>query len=419
MNLSKGVLKTASYGPACDGNVALLFAVLAPVMIGLAGGAIDFWRVSNARGSLQQVADATAIAGAREYVLGQKRMDMPKKAAEATAKMQIEQTGLDGVAYDIATSPGERSVAASLTQVIKPSLMVGLFRKEFEIEARAMAVSYESANLCVLSLDPRKDERIVVKDEAVLTGNNCSVHANSSHTRGLAAYDFSKIEAVQTSVTGGYAGPAANFTPPPITDYPEKQDPLKARPSVPRAGCDENGQILEDFSGSIRPGVFCGGLRIKGTSDVEFEPGIYVIKDGAFEVSGESRIHGTGVGVYLTGSDARFLFLEEASVQLSGPVHGMMAGLLIYQDRNVPNEPDSEIRSPNVSELVGTIYLPRGDLYIDTESEVAQASAFTAIIVDELMLSSRAHLILNSDYDATDVPLPPGMEGPPVVGLRE
>ena len=175
-----------------------------------------------------------------------------------------------------------------------------------------------------------------------------------------------------------YDGATTNFIPRPQTDYPAKPDPLAKRPSIPSDGCDEYDFELDNYVGDISPGIYCGGLTISGNSDVNLRPGIYIIKDGKLEINGTSRITGSEVGFYLTGSDARFWFIDDAFVEISGPETGPMAGLLIYQDRNVPNEPDSEIRSPNVREMVGTIYLPSGDLLIDTSSEVAQESAYTA-----------------------------------------
>ncbi len=39
-------------------------------------------------------------------------------------------------------------------------------------------------------------------------------------------------------------------------------------------------------------GVYCGGLILTGSVEVEFMPGIYIIKDGVFEVSGNAGAEG-------------------------------------------------------------------------------------------------------------------------------
>ena len=49
---------------AQDGNVALAFGLLLPVLLAAGGAAIDIALYSSARSSLQEIADAAAIAGA-------------------------------------------------------------------------------------------------------------------------------------------------------------------------------------------------------------------------------------------------------------------------------------------------------------------------------------------------------------------
>ena len=50
----------------------------------------------------------------------------------------------------------------------------------------------------------------------------------------------------------------------------------------PYSGCDHSGFSRDDYNNSVNPGVYCGGLEIKGNSNVTFNPGIYVISGGDF-----------------------------------------------------------------------------------------------------------------------------------------
>ena len=106
------------------------------------------------------------------------------------------------------------------------------------------------------------------------------------------------------------------------------------------------------------------------------------------------------------------LCCEEGSgfVSLTGPVDGVMAGLLVYGDRNAPTIMQHFIRSTNAHTLTGTIYLPRGDLRVDPGSQVGQNSAYTAIVANKIDIDQGPELVLNSDYDATDVPAPSGIK---------
>ena len=69
--------------------------------------------------------------------------------------------------------------------------------------------------------------------------------------------------------------------------------------------------------------------------------------------------------------------------------------------------------------LTGTIYLSRGQLLVDPNNAVAEDLAYTAIIANRLELTEGPELVLNSDYGATDVPVPAGIQSTAQVVLSE
>ncbi len=66
--------------------------------------------------------------------------------------------------------------------------------------------------------------------------------------------------------------------------------------------------------------------------------------------------------------------------------------------------------SDNARVLVGTLYFPQSHLYIDADAPIADQSAYTAIIARRLELYAGPHLVLNTDYDLTAVPVPDGVK---------
>jgi hypothetical protein len=64
-----------------------------------------------------------------------------------------------------------------------------------------------------------------------------------------------------------------------------------------------------------------------------------------------------------------------------------------------------------VRDKSGTIYLPVGDLVVDATNPVADQSAYTAIIAQHIELNKGPNLVLNADYDLTNVPAPEGLKG--------
>ena len=50
-------------------------------------------------------------------------------------------------------------------------------------------------------------------------------------------------------------------------------------------------------------------------------------------------------------------------------------------------------------------------LHVDANSPIADKSAYTAIVARMLTLYGGPHLVLNSNYEQTDVPVPKGIRG--------
>ena len=159
----------------------------------------------------------------------------------------------------------------------------------------------------------------------------------------------------------------------------------------------------------LDPGVYCGGIEIKRTAVVTMARGIHVIKDGILKVDDNASLVGEGVGLYFAGKESYFEFTAHARVDLSAPTEGVMAGILIFGDRNAPDLREYKITSNNARNLLGTIYLPRGYFLIDASNPVADQSAYTVIVARRLELKKAPNLILRSDYHRTDVPVPTGL----------
>ena len=50
-------------------------------------------------------------------------------------------------------------------------------------------------------------------------------------------------------------------------------------------------------------------------------------------------------------------------------------------------------------------------LVVDAKQPVADQSAYTAIVAQSIELNMGPNLVLNADYDMTDVPVPAGIAG--------
>jgi len=115
------------------------------------------------------------------------------------------------------------------------------------------------------------------------------------------------------------------------------------------------------------------------------------------------------VSFFFTGENAAIDFRREATIDLSAMRDGEIPGILFFQDRASDEGRDFKIESDDARNLLGTIYLPRGDLFVNAREPVADRSAFTVIVARKIELSEGPVLTLNTGYDDTDIPVPEGV----------
>lgn len=392
------------------GNVALAFGLLLPVILAAGGAAVDTALYANARQELQEIADAAALAGGREYLLNKASHGIARERAKAiAAKMLAAKPALAGAATTATAESSRRSVTVKIAYGYRPTLFVAMIKSPIMIDVSAVAEVSGGSNICVIGLHPEKGDTVKLDDQSLLRGEDCSVYSNSSDAHGIVVNGGARINSAFTCSSGGYDGPAGGFNPTPVTDCPPREDPLSGHLEPSVGSCAHTGLQLSNYSGRISPGVYCGGLVIDGASDVTFDPGLYFFKDGELQVKDKSRIVGDDVGFFFHGEGSRLMFEDKVSVSLSAPISGEMAGILFWRSKSATGNGVFEIKSNFVDRLVGTIYLPNDAFFVAVTEEVAEASAYTAIVAEQIQLVGRSKLILNTDYSNSLAPPPPGI----------
>jgi Flp pilus assembly protein TadG len=395
------------------GNFATTLAVLAPIFGGLIAGGVDFIAFNNQKSELQSAADGAALAAVNEAAL--KGWNHTVASSVAGSYMAANMRGAMNTdkyyKIDASVDVANREITVSVQQDHYPFFFASMFPSP-QIDVSATATAAGSTNICVIGLDPNRSGTVGLNDSAVLSAPECAVYSNSAATDGIAAIKWSRMTAELACSAGGYKGAASRYgSSPPLTDCPAIEDPLSSRPAPFVSNyCDGDGLVLKSKKGSttLSPGVYCNGLTIKSKANVTLEPGIYVIKDGPLTLSANASMVGDGVGFYFTGDDARFSLESGSIVDLKAAKSGKLAGLLFYQEHGSAEE-NFVLRSNKASMLLGTIYLPNGNFIIDTNSKVADESAYTAIVARTLTLKRKPNVVLNTNYDATDVPVPDGV----------
>ena len=447
------------------GSVALIFGLSATVLVGLVGGGIDYARISMRRSQLQAAVDAGVLAGGNALKLAASSTESVRGVTEQTIRDAAKSPPERAFGLRVEVPAEKTSVFARAEETIRLGFggLVGLGTQTIAAQARVNVVG--KMRLCMLTLDPSATGAFNLQKSAQVTANACSLYSNSTNATGMVGGDSAMARADTICSAGGYLGLRANFAPPPQTGCPVIEDPLKDRPAPPVGSCtaipasaNKKGDTSKnevDKSVTLGPGTYCGGLRITRKAVVTLRPGIYVMKDGPLIVDLKGSVTGDGVGFYFTGDRAGLVFSKGSTVSLAAPTSGVMAGLLMSEDRTVNNPVDPaqilrdlfksafdnlidlasdptlledppppptpealglakpmrvyRIISDNARTMLGTIYLPSGRLVIDANRPVADRSAYTVVVAQQVNLYEGPNLYLNANYDQTSVPVPKGV----------
>lgn len=405
-------MRTGNFLKDRKGNIAITTALLSPILFGMIGFAVDYSIFYSQKSRMQEVADTAALAAIREASVQGWNQSTAESVVSAFVGENLGSSEMTSTVYASAVSidQNKRTVTVGIRQDGHGYFLLGLFKSNPQIQVKSTAALAGTTNICALTLEQKDAATLNLSGVSSLEASHCGIFANSVSAGAIEVTAGARLAAGTICSAGGYKGNPNDFSPQPVTDCPQIADPLAERKPPRFGGCD-----FHDFKINagitIRPGVYCGGMKISGISTVLAQPGIYVIKDGPLEITGNAVLIGENVGFYLTGATAKTRIDTATTISLSAPKHGPMAGILFFEDRNSAEGREFEISSKDARRLVGTIYLPKGDLKVKGASLFGIASEWTAIIAHSIEVAKGPSLKLNSDYSASDVPVPQGISG--------
>jgi Flp pilus assembly protein TadG len=449
------------FGKDTSGGLAVLAALMLPLACATGLASMDYTIWSRTQGRLQQAVDAAAIAVLKESRLI--AMDANQLNDSATRMVQ-SQSGIDTGTLTVtaAYDGGGTTLRVTASQIV-PTVSGKLLGIPFD---RATATSSARAvggttKVCIVALSGGGiNQNLLVKDSGIIQANGCSVFSNSTHTNSIFVNNNRRASLTAAKVFSAGGAGGAQSTPPAITSAPAIDDPFgtKPQPATPvlPSNCTGKATMLIMANESLSAGNYCGTVSISnaanvtflnGTyyfhdsvtitdySTVRFNPGTYVfrrgltISDGAnvtfgagtYTILGAMTIHdstvtGEDVGFYFYGPDAAnngsnsgLRITGNATVNLSAPLSGTMAGMLVWYNRNSFNNAGNvwQISSTNVRKMTGAIYIPRDKINFIPSAPIADQSPWTAIVAGSITVGGSAALTLNSNYNSPGAPPAP------------
>jgi Flp pilus assembly protein TadG len=386
------------------GNVNVIMALSAVPIVLAVTGVIEITDMSNVRGRLQEAADAGALAGAGQLAIATAGVTQVSQTAVTVAMQSIGTSGPGGrttpPAFTATVDTGAGSVTVTGTAEHQPLIGFMDFGKQ-ALSVTATAENVQRVPLCILQTD--KSGGIKVQDTARIRATGCAVHANAD----IKVASGALIQAETAQAVGEVSGPvepAGHSGALPIAD------PFASLDLGSKKLCNLlEGNLLPIQLGSgtmsLPPGLHCLPITVIGNGTLFLQPGDHFFL-APLIMTDNSTLRGDDVSL-IFGVGNVFNFAKNANVRLSARKSGPMAGFLIATSRD--NFGTFSIASGNVSQLLGTIYIPNAHLVVDTPGNVAQNSAWSVIVAKTLTLKQNPVLTINTNYTGSGVPVPEGV----------
>jgi Flp pilus assembly protein TadG len=436
--------------------VLVITAVSICMLLSVLGFAIDAGHCWLEQRSLQDAADAAALAAALEA--RQCGGTANCTAMQAAAQNALTENGISvtttltgcsgatgsGVTLMINNPPcalsadpnsGKYNYAeAIVTEKVGTYFAALAGLASVNVTARAEAERGGAGGPCIYALNPTGPAITILA--GVIVHSRCPVVDESTSSDALGCLVGAFLYAPRISDSGGSAGLLCFATSTPDTYVPEPtpRDPLDylAAPSTANDSCGSStGSPYYGSSKAVNvilggnvvfnPGVYCGGINITAAlaSTITFNPGTYILKDGTgllgltqgglnITLSELSNITGNGVTFYNEGPAGGFSVTEPvtggsilslSNVSLSAPTTGDYAGILFFQAHGVSSTAAFLANLLQNSKLEGAIYIPDGDVSYGVS---AISSAYNILVAKDIHLNVAVLSTFGDDYSGLE-----------------
>jgi len=397
-----------------SGATLVYFALLTPIVAGFAGLGFDATMWYMEKRQLQSVVDSSAISAAYSLSKGETDAEILLAAIQDAGLNDFTVGGYNTISV---VSPPVIGAFAGLSNYVmvttrRPANQIFtniLGVTDGTIETRATAAILTSGDHCILALDPSIDRAL----EFSGTSNvdiNCGVASNSNSSEAIYLNGTASLSANPSAQAYGdiFQGTNATLdTPNPIQPFsqrsPDPYGPEGRALEVPLfpTTCLETNRFVRGSEGAVTlyPGRYCDGLRFGAGADVTFEPGVYIIDEGLFDVSSGAVINGIGVTIILTATlpedIATIRVNGGATVNLTAPTTDPYMGVVLYQDQRANYDDGiNRINGGADMNLQGAVYFPSQEVTYSGGSSTS--SGCLQLIGKKVTFSGNS--VLHNDY---------------------
>jgi Flp pilus assembly protein TadG len=397
------------------GNFGIVTALLVPLLITAAGGAVDISGAYTERANVQELLDAGVLSGIRKTDPASQRAEV-----ESFLALQIQRdehlTKADISAnLDLKTN-ADGSLSGRYTGQYNTSFLgiIGIGKFELSVSstaAMAQTVTDTAAQPCIWVLG-NKSQAMLVNSGANVVSKKCEVDVASTSSTAFVMNSGSTIDTAKFCLKGtqylNNGGKVTNFQ----TGCPTDPDPYAGKlsePSVP-ATCTTSG-AQDGASYTLEPGVHCDVVFNNANLRLTFAPGLHIIK-GTMVVKTNAVVIADGVTFYFPDTNSKIQFNGGLTFTASAPTSGPNKGILMFEktseSANNANKQPFVFNGSKGEALEGIIHLPNRDV---TYNSTTNSTSHISLVVNTLIVNS-ANWNIEPYLDAAGVGVVGSATGP-------
>ncbi|MBC7953638.1 MAG: hypothetical protein H7Z12_17705 [Rhodospirillaceae bacterium] len=367
--LGKGAVVAARLRTETRGAVAVVLALVLPVLMGMLSLGVETGLWFASKRDLQSAADGGAISGAWEITRSSSASTISTVAAldaRKNAHSADRPFTVDVFAPPVSGAyVGNAQAVEVQVRRTETLLLAKLFLDSIQVSARAVALAGSPGDYCVIALDKASADTAEFRGNATINLENCGVAANSNNDQALLISGSATLKADFIETVGGYAQQGAGMllVDTRITHSTAIADPFENL-TIPATGSCSS-KTSYKITETISPTTWCGGVTFNAQADVHFQPGVYIVSGGEFRVNAGATLTGTGVTIILTGSGTNIATVNingNATVELEAPTSGTYSGVVMYQDRAASTSGVNTFNGGANMELTGVVYIPSQEI---------------------------------------------------------
>lgn len=346
------------------GNVAVVFGLSAMALLGLTGGALDYYSAVNLKSKLQDAMDASVLSGLRH-----------PEANRNTEATRVFHNNLPDNLSSITPSyiPGENSLTGNASFASPTTILnlLGITSIPLSVTATAQGtpVKGKTAGPCVYVLDPSGSQTLRVNSGPDIVAPECELHVRST-AREAAVFnsgiklDFKKICVASSTVLDNHRG-LKNVE----LKCDAHPDPYAGKlPSVNAGSCQHSNLNINGGNQTLNPGTYCGWTNFNGGPNIKLNPGLYVIQNGGWNVNGGNWT-GDGVTFYFA-DQSKIQFNSDVALNLKAPSSGTYKDILIFEKPGLGIS-DFILNDARSNEMNGLIWLPSRRVTYNSKSQMS------------------------------------------------